>query len=77
VVTAIFRRPLMQVALGVVSGAALVGLMARAATGAMSPREVAIVVGYALLMMLVCLLACIVPTRRAFSVEPTEALRSD
>jgi putative ABC transport system permease protein len=25
----------------------------------------------------VCLLACIVPTRRALSIEPTEALRSD
>ena len=70
VVTAIFRRPLMQVALGVVAGAVLVGLMARAATGAMSPREVAIVVGYALLMMLVCLLACIVPTRRAEGDDP-------
>jgi ABC-type lipoprotein release transport system permease subunit len=29
------------------------------------------------LMMAVCLLACIVPTRRALSVEPTEALRAE
>jgi len=27
--------------------------------------------------MLVCLLACIVPTRRAFRIEPTEALREE
>ena len=33
--------------------------------------------GYAVLMLGVCLLACIVPTRRALQVQPTEALRAD
>ena len=33
--------------------------------------------GYALLILAVCLLACIVPTRRALRVQPTEALRAD
>jgi ABC-type lipoprotein release transport system permease subunit len=28
-------------------------------------------------MMAVCLLACIVPTRRALAVQPTEALRAE
>jgi ABC-type lipoprotein release transport system permease subunit len=28
-------------------------------------------------MLGVCLLACIVPTRRALRVQPTEALRAD
>jgi len=28
------------------------------------------------LMMAVCMLACIVPTRRALRVEPSEALRA-
>jgi len=32
---------------------------------------------YAMLMLGVCLLACIVPTRRALQVQPTEALRAD
>jgi ABC-type lipoprotein release transport system permease subunit len=35
------------------------------------------VAAYAVVMLGVCMLACIVPTRRALSVEPTEALRSD
>ena len=29
------------------------------------------------LMMAVCMLACIVPTRRALRVEPSEALRAE
>ncbi|HEX7123963.1 MAG TPA: permease prefix domain 1-containing protein [Gemmatimonadaceae bacterium] len=33
--------------------------------------------GYATLMLAVCLLACLVPTRRALRVQPTEALRAD
>ena len=32
---------------------------------------------YATLMLGVCLLACVVPTRRALRVEPTEALRAE
>ena len=39
--------------------------------------NVALLLGYAALMMSVCLLACIVPTRRALSVQPTEALRAE
>ena len=32
---------------------------------------------FAILMLGVCLLACVVPTRRALSVEPTVALRAE
>ena len=39
--------------------------------------ESAIVVAYMALMMAVCMLACIVPTRRALKIEPSEALRAD
>jgi ABC-type lipoprotein release transport system permease subunit len=41
------------------------------------PRGAALVAAYAALMMGVCMLACIVPTRRALRVQPTEAMRTD
>jgi ABC-type lipoprotein release transport system permease subunit len=39
--------------------------------------HIALVVGYALFMMAVCLLACVVPTLRALRIQPTEALRTE
>jgi len=39
--------------------------------------DVALILAYATLMLGVCLLACVVPTRRALRVEPTTALRMD
>jgi len=77
VLASIFRQPLQQVALGVLLGAVFVVVLARSAMGWFSPREIVFIVSYAGAMMVVCLLACIVPTRRALSVEPTEALRSE
>ena len=83
VIAAIFRRPLIQVGLGVVAGGALIALAATVETempglsGDLSLEQFAIVVAYAIFMLGVCLLACVVPTRRALSVEPTVALRLD
>jgi putative ABC transport system permease protein len=74
VVMAIFSRALAQVGLGVAAGGALVFTLTRLVVG-LSAREVSIVTAYMALMMAVCLLACIVPTRRALRVEPTVALR--
>ncbi len=83
VIAAIFRRPLIQVGLGVAAGGALIALAAKVETempglsGDLSLAQFAIVVAYAIFMLGVCLLACVVPTRRALSVEPTVALRLD
>ena len=77
VVTAIFRRPIRQVALGVVAGGAFVGLMTRATEGVLTTREIALIAAYVTVMMGICLVACVVPTRRAFRIEPTEALREE
>ncbi|MGQ0642529.1 MAG: ABC transporter permease [Gemmatimonadaceae bacterium] len=65
-----------QVGLGVLAGAVLIVFLG-GATVRVSPMSLAIVAGYSVLMMAVCLLACIVPTHRALRVQPTDALRSD
>jgi predicted permease len=85
VITSIFRRPLTQVTLGVVAGTFLILAGAIAAgkstqfkgtgMGVLTFGDVALLVGYAILMLGVCTLACVVPTRRALRVQPTEALR--
>ncbi|HVH56507.1 MAG TPA: FtsX-like permease family protein, partial [Vicinamibacterales bacterium] len=83
VLLAVFRRPLIQVGLGVIAGGALIAFAATLETempglsGDFSLGQFAIVVAYAIFMLGVCLLACVVPTRRALSVEPTVALRLD
>jgi predicted permease len=74
IVTAVFSHALQQLVTGVAAGTLLVGLLPWSIAG-LSARESAIVAGYALIMLSVCLLACIVPTRRALRVQPTEALR--
>ena len=87
VITSIFRRPLTQVTLGVITGAVLIGFAATAVAnttqfegtgiGGMTLGDVPLLVGYAILMLGVCALACLVPTRRALRVQPTEALRAE
>ncbi len=78
VVAAVFARPVAQVGVGVLAGGLLTAALAFGALrGALGPGGAALVLAYAALMMGVCMLACIVPTRRALRVEPTEALRAD
>jgi predicted permease len=76
IVAAIFARPVAQVGAGILAGGVLVysllfGVLRGGVQGLVS------VAGYALLMMAVCLLACIVPTRRALRVQPTVALKEE
>ncbi|HEX2188055.1 MAG TPA: FtsX-like permease family protein, partial [Longimicrobiaceae bacterium] len=87
VVTAIFRRPLTQVGMGVVVGGLLVAMGAlvlsvhvpdselRLSEARIPLEHVAILVAYAAFMLGVCLLASVVPTWRALRVEPTVAMR--
>jgi hypothetical protein len=85
VVLATFRRPLFQVALGIVVGTAIIF------TGAVLFRNtelpgsendltlqgMAMIMGYGIVMLGVCMLGCVVPTRRALNIEPTIALRTE
>jgi hypothetical protein len=74
---AIFRKPLIQVGIGVIAGAAAVFLLSTLRSAGISTLQVSAVLTYAGFMMAVCMLACIVPTRRALRVEPTDALRAE
>jgi hypothetical protein len=78
---AVFRRPLIQVAIGVAVGGLLIALAAEGfadsetsnAGSGMSFRLLAQLVANGTPMFAVCLVACVVPTRRAVSVESTES----
>jgi predicted permease len=80
IVTTMLSRALAQVAVGIVTGLALfLSVMSGSLAGSALRwwDNVAFVVAYALLLACVCLLACVVPARRALAVQPTEALNAD
>jgi ABC-type antimicrobial peptide transport system permease subunit len=83
VVAEVLRRPLRTVAVGVVLGCVPIGGLAalsmrsaNAETGAFVERAL-MLMGYAILMMAVCAMACLGPVRRVLRVQPTDALREE
>jgi putative ABC transport system permease protein len=85
VIVATFRRPLLQVALGIVVGTAIVFAAASSIRNTEFPgsesdltlQGMAMIIGYGIVMLGVCMLGCVVPTRRALNIEPTIALRTE
>ena len=87
IIISLFRRPMTHVSLGVIAGSVLIAVAAIGVQhteefAGIQPRgltveEIALLVGYAILMLGVCALACVVPTLRALRVQPTEALRAE
>jgi predicted permease len=74
IVAAVFSRSLAQIGLGVLVGTLLVVALAG---GVRSPRMALLLSSGLGLMLAAGTLACIVPTRRALRIEPTEALRAE
>jgi putative ABC transport system permease protein len=71
VIAVILRRPLAQVGGGIAVGGILVAVVFLMVFGSMpTATEAGLIAAYCVLMMGVCLLACLVPTRRALRIEP-------
>jgi hypothetical protein len=77
VLTAVFKRPLVQVALGVGVGAILALGLANNDLSDVHLDDFVRSAVFALSTILCCALACIVPTRRALRIQPTEALKDE
>lgn len=82
ILAAILARTARQVGSGVLIGGGLLLLFVFAAsydqdTWRPTLQGAGLLVAYMVVMMGVCMLACVVPTRRALKIEPTEALRAD
>jgi predicted lysophospholipase L1 biosynthesis ABC-type transport system permease subunit len=77
VLTIVFKRPLVQMALGIGVGAILGFALANDDLSAVHLDALGNTTVFALSTMLCCALACIVPTRRALRIQPSEALRDE
>jgi len=80
IVTAVLARMARRVAIGVALGSALGLTFAYAASEGALELTAAVWLGVALYlasMVAVCMAACIVPTRRALAIQPTEALAAE
>lgn len=76
IVTAVFAHPLRQLGMGLLAGTLLVwALLGGTDNGLPMARQLLTLGAYTTLMTVECLIACVVPTRRALAVQRTEALR--
>jgi hypothetical protein len=77
VLTTVFKRPFIQVALGIGVGAILALGLANNDLSDVHLDDFGRSAVFALSTILCCALACIVPTRRALRIQPMEALRDE
>ena len=85
VIVATFRRPLLQVTGGIIVGTAIIFTAAMlfkytelpGSESDLSLQGMATIIGYGIVMLGVCMLGCVVPTRRALNIEPMSALRTE
>ena len=72
IVLSIFSRAVLQISAGVLAGSALAALV-----GLDSMRQLLLLLAADGVMLVVGLVACAVPLRRALGIDPTEALRAE
>jgi ABC-type antimicrobial peptide transport system permease subunit len=78
IISAVVRRPLAQIGLGIGMGGTLVVLIFAALfESAPTVSEAGFIAAYATVMLAVCLSACVVPARRALRLQPSQVLRAD
>jgi predicted permease len=77
VLATVFKRALVQIALGIGVGAILGFGIANDALSEVHLDDFVNTAVFALSTILCCALACIVPARRALRIQPTEALRDE
>ncbi|MGH7449009.1 MAG: FtsX-like permease family protein, partial [Longimicrobiales bacterium] len=75
VLTAVFRRAATQLGTGIIAGNLLIALLMSTVGPGLWAGLVLPLAGISALMVLVGLLACIVPARRALTIQPTQALK--
>lgn len=77
VLATVFKRPLVQIALGIGVGAVLGLGLANNDLSDVHLDDFGITAVFALSTAMCCALACIVPTRRALRIQPAEALKDE
>jgi putative ABC transport system permease protein len=73
IVSGIFLRAFLQVALGILAGSAVVAL--KIDFGSLT--QVRMLIGAAAIMLIAGVAACALPLRRALAINPTDALRAE
>ena len=73
IVSGIFLRAFLQVALGILLGTAVVALKIDFG----SPTQVLMLIGADAIMLIAGVAACALPLRRALAINPTDALRAE
>ena len=77
IILTVFKRPFIQMATGIGVGAIIVGTLTTAGDSRVNLEHLGVPASIVVVVGVICLLACIVPVRRALGIQPTEALKDE
>jgi predicted permease len=77
IILTVFKRPFIQIVLGIAVGAIIMTILVTGDHFTVHLAQLGEIGMAVAAMSFFCLLACIVPTRRALRIQPTEALKDD